>query len=92
MPDTSPSSAPRRRSARLASSWRAVVWVAALLSSATAFVAGHLPRRIERSERGDIAAGLAWALLGVVAAIAIWGVLQALGIDVVDEIRSRLGL
>ncbi len=48
-------------------------------------------RRIRRDERGlNTAELLGNAALAIVALVAIWAALQALGIDVVDAIRDRV--
>lgn len=89
--DTSTTTATSRHLPELTPSRGSALVVWAVLASMVAFMARRLPR-VDRSERGDIAAGMAWALLGVVAAIAIWGVMQTLGIDLVARIRAILGL
>jgi len=78
-------------STALATSWGPALMLWAVLSAMVGVVALRLPR-VERSERGDIAAGMAWALLGVVGAIAIWAVLKTLGLDIVASMRKQLGV
>ncbi len=47
--------------------------------------------RIRRDERGlNTAELLGNAALAIVALVAIWAALQALGVDIVDLIRSRV--
>ena len=51
----------------------------------------HMWRRCRRSEAGMTTAELLGnAALGVLALVVIWGMLQALGVDIVNWIRGQL--
>jgi len=50
-----------------------------------------VPARCERSEAGMTTAELLGnAALGVLALVVIWGLLQALGVDIVNWMRNQL--
>ena len=54
---------------------------------------GGALRRLHEDERGlNTAELLGNAALAIVALVAIWAALQALGVDVVDWIRGQLGV
>lgn len=54
---------------------------------------GALLRRIDEDERGlNTAELLGNAALAIAALVVIWGALQALGVDVVDWVRTQLGI
>lgn len=49
-----------------------------------------LPRRLRQDDGFSTAELLGNAALGIAALVAIWGLLQLLGLDVVDMIREQI--
>jgi len=49
------------------------------------------PRR-DQSGQESIIGPVAMGLLAILAAVAIWAVLRQLGLDIVDQMRTQLGL
>lgn len=55
-------------------------------------VEDHPARRVDEEAGFSTAELLGNAALGIVALVVIWGALQALGLDIVDFIRTQLGV
>lgn len=67
--------------------WSGAVAVHLALAAALSALAG----RAQRDESGfQVAESLALAALGVVAVVALWVLMQALGVDIIDRIRDNI--
>lgn len=72
-----------------------VVLLAAIAASASALAGsatGRLKGRLRRDESGQLVEWLALGLLGLLAVVAIYALLRALGLDIIAEMRDQLGL
>lgn len=73
----------------------AIVLMAAIAVAATGLagsIGGPLDRRWRRDESGQLVEWLALGLLGLLAVVAIYALLRALGLDIIAEMRDQLGL
>ena len=55
-------------------------------------IGGRLKGRVRRDESGQLVEWLGLGLLGLLAVIAIFALVQALGTDIIGEMRDQLGL
>ncbi|MGH9165307.1 MAG: hypothetical protein ACRDZW_07350 [Acidimicrobiales bacterium] len=73
----------------------AVALLVAIAIAATGLagsVGGRLKSRWRRDESGQLVEWLALGLLGLLAVVAIYALLRALGLDIIAEMRDQLGL
>lgn len=72
-----------------------VILLASIAAGATTLagsIGGRLKGRARRDESGQLVEWLALGLLGLLAVVAIFALLQALGVDIIAEMRDQLGL
>lgn len=66
--------------------------IAAVGAAVTGSIGGRLKGRVRRDESGQLVEWLGLGLLGLLAVIAIYALLRALGLDIIAEMRDQLGL
>ena len=74
---------------------RVVILLGAIAAAGTAVggsIGGRLKGRVRRDESGQLVEWLGLGLLGLLAVIAIFALVQALGVDIIGEMRDQLGL
>ena len=72
-----------------------VILLGAIAAGAAALagsIGGRLKGRVRRDESGQLVEWLGLGLLGLLAVIAIFALVQALGVDIIGEMRDQLGL
>lgn len=72
-----------------------VILLGAIAAAGTAVagsIGGRLKGRVRRDESGQLVEWLGLGLLGLLAVIAIYALLRALGLDIIAEMRDQLGL
>ena len=72
-----------------------VILLGAIAAAGTAVagsIGGRLKGRVRRDESGQLVEWLGLGLLGLLAVIAIFALVQALGVDIIGEMRAQLGL
>ena len=66
--------------------------IAAAGTAVAGSIGGRLKGRVRRDESGQLVEWLGLGLLGLLAVIAIFALVQALGVDIIGEMRDQLGL
>ena len=72
-----------------------VILLGAIAAAGTAVcesIGGRLKGRVRRDESGQLVEWLGLGLLGLLAVIAIYALLRALGLDIIAEMRDQLGV